>query len=212
MAVITIRGQLGSGAPEIGKIVAVKLDLDYVDREIIADVAAHLKWSKTGIEQKEKPPGTIWGRIAESLAKTYPIDTEGDLWTHTPTWEMVMDDDHYVEGLKSVIKELAANNSIVIRGRGSQFILKDYPGAFHILMVAPLEVRIKRVMADLKIDEDNARKEINRFDGSRRQFTKRYFNAELEDPLNYDMVLNSSHLSFENSAAIIISAVTNQIN
>ena len=35
MSVVTIRGRLGSGAPEIGKLVADKLHADYVDREII---------------------------------------------------------------------------------------------------------------------------------------------------------------------------------
>ncbi len=207
MSVITIRGQLGSGAPEIGKLVAANLDYDYVDREIIADVASRLKWPENGIEEKEKPPGTLWGRIAESLAHVYPISTEGYLGAYMPTWDMVLDNFDYLEGLTSVIKELAANNSIVIRGRGSQFILKDYPGAFHILVVGPLDVRIKRVMVDLKVDEDTARKEIERFDGSRREFTKRYFYAELEDPLHYDLVLNTSHLNFENSASIIVNAV-----
>jgi hypothetical protein len=32
MSLVTIRGQLGSGAPEIGKEVAHKLHFDYVDR------------------------------------------------------------------------------------------------------------------------------------------------------------------------------------
>ena len=42
MSVVTIRGQLGSGAPEIGREVAERLHADYVDREIIAEVAARL--------------------------------------------------------------------------------------------------------------------------------------------------------------------------
>ena len=43
MSLVTIRGQLGSGAPEIGRKVADKLHFDYVDREIIAEVAARLQ-------------------------------------------------------------------------------------------------------------------------------------------------------------------------
>ena len=38
MPVVTIRGQLGSGAPEIGKLIAEKLQCDYVDREIISQI------------------------------------------------------------------------------------------------------------------------------------------------------------------------------
>ncbi len=207
MSVITIRGQLGSGAPKIGKLVAAKLNYDYVDREIIADVASRLKWPENGIIEKEKPPGTLLGRIAESLAHVYSIGIDGYFGAYMPTWEMVLDNFQYLKGLKSVIKELATSNSIVIRGRGSQFILKNYPGAFHILVVAPVDIRIKRVMADLKVDEDIARKEIERFDDSRHEFSKRYFNAELEDPLHYDLVLNTVHLNFENSVSLIVNAV-----
>ena len=47
---------------------------------------------------------------------------------YVPVWEIPLDDTSYLVGLESVIKELASSQSIVIRGRGSQFILKDYPG------------------------------------------------------------------------------------
>jgi shikimate kinase len=38
MPVITIRGKMGSGAPEIGRKIASILKIDYIDREIIAEV------------------------------------------------------------------------------------------------------------------------------------------------------------------------------
>ena len=38
---------MGSGAPEIGKLVADKLHFDYVDREIIDRVAELLQGTKT---------------------------------------------------------------------------------------------------------------------------------------------------------------------
>jgi len=72
MPIVTIRGHLGSKAPEIGRMVADKLHIDYVDREIIADVAERLKWSKQGIENKDMPPGTLGGRILEALSHSYP--------------------------------------------------------------------------------------------------------------------------------------------
>ena len=77
--------------------------------------------------------------------------------------------------MESVVRELARSQAIVIRGRGSHFILKDYPGALHVLVVAPLEVRVMRVMEDLKLDQEAAKQEIARVDNSNRQFVKRYF-------------------------------------
>jgi cytidylate kinase len=95
----------------------------------------------------------------------------------------------------------------VIRGRGSQFILKDYPETLHVLVVAPPEVRLKRVMEDLKLDQEAANQEIARFDNSRHQFIKRYFQAEMGDPEYYDLVINTERLSFEASASIIVDAL-----
>jgi len=57
MAVVSIRGFLGSGAPEIGRLVAERLHLDYVDRQIIAEVAARLRRQEQDVVEKELPPG-----------------------------------------------------------------------------------------------------------------------------------------------------------
>jgi cytidylate kinase len=206
MAVITIRGQLGSGAPEIGRLIASKLHISYVDREIISEVAAHLHWPEPHVAGKEMPPGTLLGRIAEALVGGYGFagTIEG---VYLPTWEIPLDDTRYLPALKLVINDLAKSGSIVIRGRGSQFILKDLPGAVHVLVVASLELRVKRVMESLKLDEGNAKKEIGRFDSSRREFIKRYFNAELEDPVDYDLIINTNHLTFEDAVSLIITTV-----
>jgi cytidylate kinase len=211
MAIITIRGQMGSGAPEIGRLIANKLQFDYVDREVIDKVAELLQGPKHDIEMKEMPPGSLSRRILEALKRAYPSSRKVGLlprWEYEgvslPTWDIPLDDTRYLPALKSVINDLAKIGSIVIRGRGSQFILKDLPEAVHVLVVASNELRVKRVMENLKLGEGNAKKEIARFDSSRREFIKRYFNAELEDPLDYDLVINTNHLTFEDAAALVI--------
>jgi cytidylate kinase len=206
MSVVTIRGPYGSGAPEIGRRAAKSIHADYVDRRIIAEVAAKLKSQKQEVAAKEMPPGTILGRIVEALSRGYTMGV-GYEGVYLPAWEIGLDDTRYLAGLEAVIKELARKQSLVIRGRGSQFILKDYPGALHVLVVAPLEVRIKRVMQRFKMDEETAKKEIARYDSSHHEFIKRYFNADLADPLNYDLVINTGHLSYEDSTSIIVDAV-----
>ena len=207
MSIVTIRGQLASGATEIGKLVADKLHIDYVDREIIAQVAERVHWPERDIAAKEMPTGSLIGRIAEALGQGYAA---GGYYpgAYVTAWEIPLNDTQYLAGLESVIKELASCQSIVIRGRGSQFILKDYPGVFHALIVAPLEVRLKRVMDSLKVNKEAAKKEIERSDSRRREFTKRYFQAELEDPVYYDIVINTQHFSYEAATSIIVNALS----
>jgi cytidylate kinase len=204
MTVVTIRGTMGSGTPEIGRLIAERLHIAYVDREIIAQVATQIKRPKQDIAAKEIPPGSLLGRISEALEH----NAYSRASAYLPTWELPLEDTQYLPALESVIKELARSGSIVIRGRGSQFILKDFPGALHVLVVAPFELRVKRIMESSKTKEGETKKEIENFDRSRRVFTKRYFHADLEDPVNYDLVVNTEKLSFENASSIIIDALS----
>jgi cytidylate kinase len=207
MSLVTIRGQLGSGAPEIGRQVADKLHIDYVDREIIAEVAARVQRDEQDVIRKEMPPGTLMGRIAEALTSNYAMVEPYYGGAYLPPDLIPLGDTRYLAALESVVRGLAKEPSLVIRGRGSQFILKEYPGSLHALVVAPLELRVKRVMRDLRLDEEAARQEITRYDTSRHEFAKRYFQAELEDPLHYDLVINTGRLPFDAAASTIINAL-----
>lgn len=207
MPVITIRGQYGSWSGEIGKLIAHKLNIDYVDREIIAGVAERLRRPSTSIEEKETPPSTLLGRISEAMAQTAYLGDNISVGIYSPLYEIPLNDTHYRAGLEYVIRDLAGTHSIVIRGRGSQFILKDFPGAFHVLIVAPIEVRVRRIMESMKVTEDAARKQIARVDNGSREFVKRYFRANIADPVNYDIVVNTNHISIERAASIVVDAL-----
>jgi cytidylate kinase len=215
MMIITIRGQLGSGAPDIGKRVAERLQIDYVDREIIAEVAKQLDYPEKKIESQEMPTTSTIKRIGDALVRSYPpsISAGGisaPMPMYLPVTEAPLDDESYLKGLETTIKELAKESPIVISGRGSQFILKDNPDAFHVLVAAPLATRINRVMGSMNLDKKAAKQEIKKYDGSRHEFIKRYFKADIEDPNNYDLVISTEHFSYEDVASIIIDSLTLQ--
>jgi hypothetical protein len=207
MPIVTIRGTMGSWAPEIGRQVADLLHADYVDRRIIAEVAARLRRQEEEVSAKEMPPSSLLGRIAEALdlSMSSGVGFEG---TYLPTWEIPLDDRRYLQALESVVKELARVPSIVIQGRGGQFILKNYPQALHVFTVAPLELRVKRVMESQNLGAAAAKEEIARFAKGSREFIKRYFQASWEDPVQYDLVINTEHLSVKDSASIVVDALS----
>jgi len=207
MPIVTIRGQLGSGAAEIGRGVAELLHTDYVDREIIAEVAARLQRNEQDVIAKEMPPSSLLGRIAEALDRGIPFGA-GVEGAYLPAWEIPLDDRRYLQAVESVVRELARGQSLVILGRGSQFILKGYPHSLHVLTVAPLKVRVKRVVEERKSSQETAEREIARFDSASREFIKRYFQAGWEDPIHYDLVLNTENLTFQAAASILVHAVS----
>jgi len=206
MPVVTIRGKAGSGAPEIGKILAEKLQVDYIDRKIIAEVASRLNLHEQEVIAKEMPPCTLRERIEEALQRGYATGV-GVQGAYLPISQIPLDDNRYLETLSSLIKELAQNHSAVIYGRGSQFILRDHPHTINISIVAPLKIRIKRIMEVMGVNEEKARQEVNRFDNSAREFMKRMFGAEMEDPIHYDLVINTERINYETAAQIILEAL-----
>jgi hypothetical protein len=208
MTIVTIRGQKGTDASELGRAVAKSLDADYVDRQIIAEVAERLKRKEDDIEAKEMPPSSLWGRIEEALDKagTYGFG-EAFPGAYMPVWEIPLNNDLYAQALEIVVKEIVRKGPIVIHGRGSQFILRDVPEAFHVLLIADLNIRIGRLMKGSGLTEEDAREEIRRFDASRNEFVRRYFKADLEDPVHYDLVVNVGRLRSTDAVRLIVEGV-----
>jgi cytidylate kinase len=202
MPVITIRGKLGSGAPEIGKMLSEILKWDYIDREILAQVATRLNLQENEVIAKEMPPVSLRERIEEALQKGYATGV-GAQGAYLPISQIPLDDTRYLAALTSLVKEVAQGRS-VIYGRGSQFILREHPHTINVSIVAPFKTRLSRTMERLKVNEDKAKQEMNRFDNAAREFLKRYFGAEMEDPTCYDIVLNTERLTFEMASTIII--------
>jgi len=205
MPVVTIRGQLGSGVPEIGKEIARMLPGDYVDKEIIENIAQLVGHPVDQVADRERTPLRLVQRIKAvlegALARSGSMDS-----AYSRTWQEPLDDAKYLDALKSIIEDLALEGNIVIQGRGSQFILHHNPSAFHVLVVAPLPVRIKHIMTIYKIDEDTARGQIEEYDNSRKAFIQRFFQRDIEDPEYYDLVVNTEHLTYEVIAQITIKA------
>jgi cytidylate kinase len=202
MPVVTIRGQLGSGAPDIGREVARIIQGDYVDREIIESIAQLVGHPKDQVAEKERISPRLVQRVMAALARA--LKRSGSIESaYSRTWQEPLDDTKYLDALESVIQALALEGNIVIRGRGSQFILHNNPSALHVLVIAPLRDRIKRVMATSAIDEDAARMQIEEFDNNRRAFIQRFFKCELENPDYYDLIVNTEHLRYEVAARII---------
>ena len=98
-------------------------------------------------------------------------------------WEIPIDDKLYLKTLKMVIIELAKSQAIVIRGSGAVSLSSKISRAlFTCSSVAPLDLRVKRVMEKMQLDEEKAKNEIKRSDSYHHEFIRRYFHAETENP------------------------------
>jgi len=111
-------------------------------------------------------------------------DAVGDiLGTRPPNWDLV-------KLTQQTIYRLARMGNCILVGRGASVITHDLPNVFRVRLVGSLEKRVVRCMDFYGITEDEARKLIKKQDRGRRGYVLAYYDKEIEDPLNYHLVIN----------------------
>jgi cytidylate kinase len=83
---------------------------------------------------------------------------------------------------------------VLLVGRGGNRFLSDDEAAFHVRLVASMEVRLRRVMEHRWLREKQARQLIAQSDSERRSFYENYFGADWTSPLEYHLTVNTGRL------------------
>jgi len=183
--VITISRLPGSGANTLAKQLSDDLNIDLFDNEIVEAVAKSAQVSETVVASLDEQDRSI---LDDWIAA---LEEKRHLWP-----------DEYILHLTKVVGAIAAHGHAVIVGRGSGFILPSEV-CLRLLIVAPMDVRVRNVMYAYKVTHDEAEKRIMKTEKERKAFIKKYFNADLTDPTNYDLTLNTTHYTKEAAAKII---------
>src|SRR3989442_13097908 len=85
MPVITIGRQIGAGGRTVGHMLATKLKADFLDSELIDEVAQRLALPREEVEAEDEQPGSLLSRLLLALgaANTEPMipPETGSAWT-----------------------------------------------------------------------------------------------------------------------------------
>ena len=182
MAIITISREMGSGGIPIAHRAAEKLGYLLIDGEAIARVAPEYGLSPDSLEKAdEKPPPFV-----EKL----DAQVEVDLFQ-----------------IELIVLEYALKGNVIIYGRGGQDLLKGIESVLRVRIIAPFEDRIERWAEREWLDPDLARVLVRKSDQQRAGFIKYYFDRDWSDPLGYDLILNTQHLSEETAVKLICDGV-----
>jgi cytidylate kinase len=181
MAIITISRQMGSGGIPIAQKVAEKLGYTLVDGDAIMEVADQYGLTRESVEQAdEKPP-----HFVETL------DSKHEIALHL---------------IELIILEYALKGNVIIYGRGGQDLLEGIQSVLRVRIIAPFEDRVERWAEREWLDPDRARRLVRKNDQQRAGFIKYYFDRDWDDPLGYDLVINTSRLSEEGAVRLICDA------
>lgn len=197
--VITIGRELGSGGRTIGKMVANKLGIPYYDHELIDAAAEKSGLSASFVETTEqKVTNSLLYNLAMGTSYGYGILKSANAQT-LPLAEQV-----YI-AQKDIITEYANKGRCVIVGRCADQILADRDDVLRVFIYADPAKRAERGVKEYGMTENTALKEIKRSDKERGQHYNGFTEKVWGDRHNYDLLLNSGVLGFENCAKIICS-------
>jgi len=183
LAVITISRQLGSLGTAVAQAAADELGYRLVWRESINQAALRA------------------GTPEMALAT---IDELGLLGLSPSPKERKA----YQAALEQVMIELAREGNVVILGRAGQAILHGEPGVLHVRLVAPVQVRAKRLAEKHSIPLDCAMAQIEASDQHRRRLIKYFYNFNWDDPSLYDLIINTGRMAPQAAAALICAALS----
>jgi cytidylate kinase len=183
--VITISRLPGSGANTLARQLSQDLNIDLFDNEIVEEMAKSAHVSEAVIATLDEQDRGILDDWIGALEK------ERHLWP-----------DEYLSHLTKVIGAIAAHGHAVIVGRGAGHILPREV-CLRLLLVAPMDVRVRNVMFAYDVTLEEARKRILQTEKDRRAFIKNYFRVDMTDPVNYDLTLNTAHYNAEAAVKIV---------
>ena len=186
--VITVSMKPGSGGTLVAQEVADRLGFDYFHRGIIEGIAKSAKIRASVIDtlEKERLSG-----IEDFISSLYK-----DQYLYPGI---------YMQHLVKVVNTIADHGRAVIVGRGANFILPPEE-RFSVRFVAPLEIRIQNVARAYNVSVEKARKRVIGRESRRSAFIRKSYNADISDPENYDLTINTGKMGIEAAVEAVIAA------
>ena len=113
----------------------------------------------------------------------------------------------WMMAVRTLLKERAEKRAFVLLGRGGQRILEGLDSVFHLLIVAPVAIRLRRIMEKYNQDEVTASRILAEQDLQRERFLLRHFGIDWKNPLYYHLILNTGSYQVEEACHVIVEAM-----
>jgi cytidylate kinase len=114
----------------------------------------------------------------------------------------------YIDYIQAALINNLKSDNIVYHGLAGHFFVKDIPHVLKVRIIADMEYRIKFVMERDKLTRNKAIEFLKKIDNSRREWGQHLYKLNIEDPIHYDIVINTEIMSSEVAANTICEMVT----
>ena len=196
----------GAAGEDIAPLVADRLGFHIVDEQVIAraaveaGVATHVA---AEVEQRKSlaarllDPLTLagLGAGASGLSGLPAIDLD----------DLAPSADRLRALIRGAIEDIARDGRVVIVAHAASFALGARPGTLRVFVTASLETRRQRVASARSVDDADAERLVARGDRNRADYLKRFYRVT-EQPIHYDLVVNTDTLTTDEAADVIAQA------
>lgn len=181
MTIVAVSREMGSGGYEIASAVAKALDFQYVDREILLQAARAHAVPEEKIADVDERRLSLWERFDEEKRR-------------------------YLIYIEAAYYSFAEKDRVVTAGRGGPFFLRDVTHALKVRIMAPVEVRVRRVMAQEKLDHKTALARVKNYDRELSGRIDYLFGLDWTLPEHYDLVINTGRDTWKFYVDLLVSA------
>jgi cytidylate kinase len=194
--VVTLFEKYGAGARYIGPRVAEALGVTWLDQA----------FSSADIESAKYPGAGAASDAGSGLARFFGRYAPGATVLDDASIPLAQAQDaEMVDENTRFVKE-ATETGTVILGRNGALIIGDLPNALHVLLDAPVDVRIDRAARDEGIDKAQAARRQRNEDRIRGEMSERFYYWNPMDIDRYHLVLNTGVLDLDTCVDVIVAA------
>ncbi len=191
---ITISRETGAGADIVSEYLAEYLQQLNKDNSIPWTVFDRNLIEKV-IEDNNLPKKLSQYFVEDKLSEIKSTVNE-ILGLHPHAWILV-------SKTSNTILQLAQIGNCIIIGRAGNIITSRLKNAFHVRLIASMETKIERIMEKFNMTGKEAVEFIKKEDLARKNYLKKYFNKDSEDPSLYNIIINTGLVGYKKSAVII---------
>ena len=188
--VITVGCEYGSGGPQIAKMVADRLGIEYYNRDLVDKVVAQIGVDKGLVEEADTKIGV-----------RYAFDTSyGVRYANLSN--------RVIDAQFQAINDFANKSSCVIVGRSSDYILRNRDDVLNVFIYAPQEDEIAAVMKEKGIKNmRKAKEEWESVDKAQHARHEYITGKKRGDRHTRDILINSSILGWDETTDMIIDMI-----
>lgn len=152
-------------------------------------------------------------KLPAELEKFMPDDAVSEiessineiLGRHPSMWSL------FEKTVRTIVRLSRMGNCIIV-GRGGNKITQGFSNVLQVRLIGSHEKRVQQMVAIKHISRKEAADYIKREDAARQRYVKQHFHCKIDDPLLYDLVINTDNCSDEQVVEILIAAMRKMNN